>query len=236
MKRFKVKLVIHKYMELFKNTLFINLEHRKDRLEHAITEFKKMNIKAERVDAIKKDIGAIGCTMSHIKCLELAKKRNYEYVFICEDDIHFKDPELLKKNLKRFNNNKKINWDVLIIGGNNARPYMEVDEYYSRVFYCRTTTGYVVKKHMYDILLENFKESVSILEKDSSKEFLKKYAVDMYWQTLQYQYYWYMITPPTVTQYACYSDIECKHTDYGNLLLDMKKEWCMPQHLIKPNI
>ena len=41
-----------------------------------------------------------------------------------------------------------------------------------------------------------------------------------------------MITPPTVTQYACYSDIEHKHTDYENLLLDMKKEWCMPQHLV----
>lgn len=232
MKWYKVKLVIHKYMELFKNTLFINLEHRKDRLEHAIEEFKKMDIKAERVDAIKNNIGAIGCTMSHIKCLELAKKRDYEYVFICEDDIHFKDPELLKKNLKRFNNNKKINWDVLIIGGNNARPYMEVEEYCSRVFYCRTTTGYVVKKHMYDILLENFKESVSILEKDSSKENLKKYAVDMYWHKLQIQNFWYMITPPTVTQYTSYSDIENTTRDTENLLLDMKKEWCMPQHLV----
>lgn len=232
MKWYKVKLVIHKYMELLKNTLFINLEHRKDRLEHAIEEFKKMNIKAERVDAIKNDIGALGCSMSHIKCIEIAKKRDYDYVFICEDDIHFKDPELLKKNLKRFNNNKKINWDVLLIGGNNARPYMEVEEYCSRVFYCRAATAYVVKKNMYDIILENFKEGASKLKKDPTEQGKKKYAVDMYWQKLQYQYYWYMITPPTVTQYACYSDIEHKHTDYENLLLDMKKEWCMPQHLV----
>ena len=80
-------------MNLFENTLFINLDHRQDRLEHATEEFKKMNINAERVDAIKKDIGAIGCTMSHIKCLEIAKKRDYDYVFICEDDIHFKNPD-----------------------------------------------------------------------------------------------------------------------------------------------
>ena len=154
-------------MNLFENTLFINLDHRQDRLEHAIEEFKKLNINAERVDAIKKDVGAIGCTMSHIKCLEIAKKRDYDYVFICEDDIHFKNPDLLKQNLEKFYTNTKINWDVLIIGGNNARPYQIVEEYCSRVFYCRTTTGYIVKKHMYDILLENFKESVDKLTKDS---------------------------------------------------------------------
>ena len=65
-------------MYLFNNTLFINLEHRKDRLEHASREFKKMNIDAERVDAIKHNVGAIGCSMSHIKCLEIAKKINLE--------------------------------------------------------------------------------------------------------------------------------------------------------------
>ena len=208
-------------MELFKHTLFINLDHRQDRLEHATEEFKKMNINAERVDAIKKDVGAIGCTMSHIKCLEIAKKRDYDYVFICEDDIHFKNPELLKQNLEKFNTNTNINWDVLIIGGNNARPYQIVEEYCSRVFYCRTTTGYIVKKHMYDTLLDNFKESVDKLIADSSKESIKKHAVDMYWQRLQYQYFWYMITPPTVTQYTSYSDIENTTRDTENLLLEI---------------
>ena len=33
-------------MNLFENTLFINLDHRQDRLEHAIEEFKKLNINA----------------------------------------------------------------------------------------------------------------------------------------------------------------------------------------------
>jgi glycosyl transferase family 25 len=219
-------------MELFKNTLFINLDHRKDRLEHVTEEFKKMNITAERVNAIKRDVGAIGCTLSHIKCLEIAKKRDYDYVFICEDDIYFKDPTLLKQNLEKFHTNSKMNWDVLIIGGNNARPYQIVEEYCSRVFYCRTTTGYIVKKHMYDTLLANFNESVTKLTNDLSKEGKHKYALDMYWQRLQYQYFWYMITPPTVTQYTSYSDIENTTRDTEHLLLDMKKEWCMPQHLI----
>ena len=84
-------------MELFKNTLFINLEHRTDRLQHALDEFKKLGINSERVNAVKMKNGAIGCTMSHIKCIELAKSRDWEQVFICEDDITFLEPELLKK-------------------------------------------------------------------------------------------------------------------------------------------
>ena len=95
-------------MELFKNTLFINLEQRADRLEHAVQQFKLMEIEAERVNAVKTTNGAVGCTMSHIKCLELAKSRDYEYVFICEDDITFTNPELLKQNLQQFYENDEI--------------------------------------------------------------------------------------------------------------------------------
>ena len=73
-------------MELLKHTIFINLEHRKDRLEHVLVELKKININApERFNAIKTANGAVGCSMSHIKCLELAKERNYPFVFICEE-------------------------------------------------------------------------------------------------------------------------------------------------------
>ena len=132
---------------LFEHTLFINLEHRTDRLEHALSEFKKMDINAERVNAIRPKSGAVGCTMSHIKCLELAKKREYEYVFICEDDITFTNPDLLKENMKKFVENKEIQWDMLIVGGNNVPPYQQVSDYCARVFNCQTTTGYVVKNH-----------------------------------------------------------------------------------------
>ena len=216
-------------MELLANTLFINLKQRTDRLNHANAEFEKLGIYAERVDAIKNENGAIGCTLSHIKCLELAKQREYEYVFICEDDIEFTNLDLFNENLTKFNSNSKLNWDMLIVGGNNAPPYQQVEDYCARVFYCRTTTGYVVKKHMYDVLIDNFKEGVKLLTADQTPEGKKKYAIDMYWQRLQYQYYWYMITPPTVTQYANYSDIENKDLNYTPLLLDMDKKWYTPQ-------
>jgi len=215
-------------MELLKNTLFINLESRTDRLHHALLEFKKMNINAERIDAVKVYNGAVGCTMSHIKCIELAKQRGYDFVFICEDDITFTNPTLLKQQLEKFEKNEDISWDVLIIGGNNVPPFQQVQEYTARVFYCQTTTGYIVKKHYYDTLLVNFKESAGNLMRNPNNK--KEFALDMYWKRLQLQDFWYMITPPTVTQYESYSDIEEKNVNYDFLMLDMEKKWYVEQN------
>jgi len=210
-------------MELVKHTLFINLEHRNDRLEHVQEELNKIGVVGERFNAIKVKSGAVGCTMSHIKCLEIAKERGYEQVFICEDDITFMDPTLFKKNLKQFYDNKDIQWDVLIVGGNCVPPYMKVSDYCVRVMNCQTTTGYIVKKDFYDVLIKNFKEGVAKLMKDPTKK--RDFAIDIYWKVLQKQNYWYMLTPATVTQYENFSDIEERTTNYNHLLLDMNKEW-----------
>jgi glycosyl transferase family 25 len=214
-------------MELFEHTLFINLENRKDRLEHALTEFKKIGINAERVNAINMQNGSIGCTLSHIKCIELAKSRNWDQVFICEDDITFLNPELLKQNIEMFYNNDDILWDVLIIGGNNVPPYQQLYEYAARIFRNQTTTGYIVNKHYYDVLLKNFKESAANLLRNPDNK--REYALDIYWNRLQMQDFWYMITPPTVTQYENYSDIEKRNTNYEFLMLDMEKQWYLDQ-------
>ena len=199
-------------MDLFKHSLFINLDNRIDRLEHALKEFEKMNIQVERISAIKNKNGAIGCTMSHIKCLQLAKERDYDHVFICEDDITFLDPNKLKDSAEKFITNMKSKWDVLIIGGNNVPPYQKLSDYCARVFSCQTTTGYVVQKHFYDVLIQNFKESAENLMRDPMNK--REYALDMYWKRLQKDNIWLMLTPPTVTQYESYSDIENKNVNY----------------------
>ena len=210
-------------MDILQNTFYINLEHRTDRLEHVQNELKKIGIKGERFNAIKTKSGAVGCTLSHIKCLELAKERNYEEVFICEDDITFTNPKLFLENLQKFCNNDDIMWDVLIIGGNNVPPYKQYYDYCARIFNCQTTTGYIVKQDFYDIIIKNFKEGLFNLMKNPENK--REYAIDIYWKKLQMENFWYMITPPTVTQYTNYSDIEGRETHYDNLLLDMNKAW-----------
>lgn len=214
-------------MDLFKHSLFINLDDRVDRFEHALNEFEKINIQVERVSGIKNKNGAIGCTMSHIKCLQIAKNRDYEYVFICEDDITFLDPNKLRESAEQFKTHMKSKWDVLIIGGNNVPPYEKISDYCARVFSCQTTTGYIVQKHFYDTLIKNFKESAEKLMRDPTNK--REYALDMYWKKLQKQHMWVMLTPPTVTQYESYSDIEERNVNYDHLMLDMNKEWYMKQ-------
>jgi GR25 family glycosyltransferase involved in LPS biosynthesis len=210
-------------MELFKNTLFINLEHRQDRHNHVIKQLESLNINGTRLNAVKLKNGALGCTISHIKCLELAKDNNWDQVFICEDDILFTNPTLLLNNIEIFHKNNDINWDVLIIGGNNCPPYTTITDYCIKVSSCQTTTGYIVKKHYYDTLLKNFKESANNLLKNPGQK--KLYALDIYWKQLQKIDNWYMITPVSVIQKEDYSDIEQKVVKYDYLMLDLEKKW-----------
>ena len=102
-------------MELFQNTIYINLEHRKDRLEHITKQLENLGIQAERFNAVRTKDGAVGCSMSHIKCLELAKSRDYEYTFICEDDITFLNPDVLKDSLAKFYENKELFFFILLL-------------------------------------------------------------------------------------------------------------------------
>ena len=182
-----------------------------------LNEFNKLNVIPTRFNAIKTESGAIGCTLSHIKCLEIAIEKGLENIFICEDDITFLNSELFLNNLNKFN--KKIkDWDVLIIGGNVVKPYREIDNCCLRIVNCQTTTGYIVNKQYYKVLLQNFREGVKQLIRNPN--LIKKYAIDIYWKNLQVKDKWYMIYPLTVTQYENYSDIEEGITNYNHLMLD----------------
>lgn len=70
----------------FPPILVINLDHRADKWEQMQKEFEDWPVKLERVSAIKHDIGWKGCYLSHLKCVKIAKERNYPWVLYLEDD------------------------------------------------------------------------------------------------------------------------------------------------------
>jgi glycosyl transferase family 25 len=208
---------------MLNHTIFINLKERTDRYEHVLKELAKMNIQNPvRLDATRHQIGAIGCTISHIRALEHAKNAGWSQVFVCEDDITFLNTTLLRENIEKFSQ-KNIPWNVLIIGGNNCPPYEIIDDGCCRVFNCQTTTGYIVHKDYYDVLIQNFRESANHLLREPTNH--RQYALDIYWKRLQKTGAWYMILPLSVIQYENYSDIERKSTNYSWLMLDMEKRW-----------
>ncbi len=211
-------------MELLKHTFFINLDSRPDRLGYVSKQLELLGIeKPLRFPAIPNEKGYIGCIQSHIRCLELAQERGYEQVFICEDDIQFTDVNTFKKSLEEFHKDN-IRWDVLIIGGNNHKPFEVIKDSYIKISDCQTMTGYVIGKHYYHDLLKNFKESLIYLQSDKPEGIdetthYNNFAVDQYWKKLQRRDFWYMITPLTVIQKGGYSDIEKCIIYYGDCML-----------------
>jgi hypothetical protein len=214
---------------LFDHTLFINLESRVDRLIQVKAELLQWGIQnPERFNAVKTANGAIGCTMSHIKCLELAKERDYPHVFICEDDIHCVDiPRMCAQVEEFYKANTGDTWDVLILGGNNAPPYRMLNDGLMQVYNCQTTTGYIVRRHYYDKLIANFREGIKHLMRNPENH--REYAIDIYWKRLQQQDRWFMLIPLTITQRASYSNVEGREVDYSRMMLDHEKRWLQQQ-------
>jgi len=208
-----------------KNILYINLEARTDRRANVETQLPRIGLaNFERFNAVKTTNGLVGCCLSHIKCLELAKKRGYEHVLISEDDILFLDPALFVKQLNTFLANKH-KWDVVIFAGNNVPPYERIDDTCIAVSSCQTTTCYLVAGHYFDTLIANFKEGLSKLLLEPERHI--DYGLDKYWFKLQRKDNWFLITPLTVVQREDYSDIQNKRTNFMRHMIDIDKPYLM---------
>lgn len=209
-------------MERIKHAFYINLESRPDRREHVERQLSIIGVKnAERFNAIRLPNGAIGCSMSHLKCLETALENDWENVLIVEDDILFSKPKKFVGQFNKFLELHKTNFDVVLIGGNNIPPYKRIDDSCVQVSKCQTTTGYFVQKHYYKQMIANIREGIGKLMREPEKHFL--YAIDKYWFNLQEKDKWFLITPLTVTQREDYSDIEQRRTNYTKVMTDLDK-------------
>ena len=203
-----------------KHAFYINLLSRPDRKNHVENQLLSIGINAERFNAIKMKNGAIGCSISHLKIIEIAKKNNWDHVLIVEDDILFTKPTMFIEQFNKFLK-KHNDYDIILIAGNNLPPYKTIDDTCVKVTQCQTTTGYLVKNHYFDTLIKNYKEGLLNLMKDPINHRL--FAIDKYWFNLQKKDKWYLITPLTVTQREDYSDIEKRPTNYTNVMLDLNK-------------
>lgn len=203
-----------------KYIFYINLESRKDRRIHFENQMLLIGLNAIRFNAIKHNYGAIGCSLSHLMLLKYAKEHNLDHILIMEDDIMFLNPNIFINNLNNFLMNHK-EFDVLLLAGNNMGHYNVIDDNCIKITKCQTTTGYLVKNHYYDKLINNFEESTNNLINNIKS--VGTYAIDQYWNKLQMVDNWYLLTPLTVTQRPDYSDIEKKNTNYNSVMLDLDK-------------
>jgi len=215
------------HLDNLKNAIYINLESRKDRRQHVESQLTALktgmpNLVAERFNAIKHVTnGAIGCSMSHLRCIQIAKERGWDHVLICEDDVLFTNVPLFLTQLSKFMATVS-DWDVVLLAGNNIPPFEVVNDACIQISNCQTTTGYIVRSHYYDTLIANYRTGINLLMRNPTQKL--DYAIDRYWFVLQRRDRWFLITPLSVVQREDYSDIEQRVTNYGHLMLDLDKE------------
>jgi GR25 family glycosyltransferase involved in LPS biosynthesis len=211
-----------------KHAFYINLLKRTDRKKHVEEQLSSVGIVGTRFNAVELTNGALGCSLSHLKCLKNAFDNDLPHVLICEDDITFLDPLTFTHQFNKFLESRgdDNSWDVLLLAGNNVPPYKIVDDTCIQVRHCQTTTGYIVKKHYYRTLMTNIQEGINLFLKNPKLGFC--YAIDKYWLSLQKTDKWFLLTPLTVVQKDDYSDIEKRVTNYSKLMLDLDKS-----HLFK---
>ena len=220
-----------------KHALYINLESRADRRAHVEAQLASLKhsanglstLVAERFNAIKHATsGAIGCSMSHLRCIQLAKARGWDHVMVCEDDVLFTNVPLFLTQLTKFMATVP-QWDVVLLAGNNVPPYRVVNSACVQVGSCQTTTAYIVRAHYYDALIANYRAGINLLMRSPEQKF--HYAIDRYWFELQRRDRWFLITPLSVVQREDYSDIEQRVTNYGHLMLDLDKQQLMQRRM-----
>lgn len=204
-------------MNLNRYHRYINLRDRPDRDILCKEELKSIGISnPQRYNAFKTKDGIIGCGMSHLSVLQIAKDNKMPYILICEDDVVFKDH---MKMLEKLDNLKNEVWDVILLGGNMFQPYsIHSDDAY-RIHKCFTTTAYIVREHYYDKLIECWQPALQQLVKTGNRE----YSLDVVWHKLQEEDNWLLIRPLQVYQRPGQSDIENRNTDYRHLMLSEKK-------------
>jgi GR25 family glycosyltransferase involved in LPS biosynthesis len=217
-----------------KHCLYINLTSRSDRKIHIESQLRGVGLNPTRFNAIKLKNGRVGCSMSHLKCLQLAKNNNWPYVMICEDDLLILNNETFITHVNTFfskhggdrsggggGGGGGDKWNVLLLAGNNVPPYRKIDDTCIQVSHCQTTTGYIVKRDYYDILIDNIRVGIENLLKMPDRHIL--YAIDKFWIKLQKEHTWYMLAPIVAVQREDYSDIEERKTNYENIMKDLDK-------------
>ena len=222
--------LIMKNIEDIKNIFYINLDTRPDRKTRFETEMTKLGLQATRFKAVKHTSGALGCSISHLTLLKYARDNKLDHIVIMEDDITFLNPEVFINSLNNFLSSA-TEFDVLLLAGNNMSSYTKINDYGVKIKKCQTTTGYLVKEHYYNKLIQNYEEGIRYLASNLNKT--DDFAVDQYWVKLQMVDTWILLTPLTVAQRPDYSNIEKRIVSYSRVMLDFDKTNLRNKGMIK---
>lgn len=192
--------------DMIDKILVINLKERTDRLEHIWEELNRVNMppkKVEVIEGIPMDPGFMGCTKSHLKCLKLAREKQYKNVLILEDDFTIFDVDEFRHAFSTKITEFGEHWDVIMLSACilAKTPY---SPFFDKISAAQTCSGYLVNHCFYDTLIQNFEECLVV----------KGYC-DHYWKQLQPISRWFSFCPLLGYQYPNYSNNEKRFINWG---------------------
>jgi hypothetical protein len=194
--------------------VYINLENREDRKKIIKEEMDKMGIPENKIHKVSGVFipknGHKGCVQSHILALQMAKMNNWDTTLILEDDaeLNVSEEEFKNKlsNILDFLKDKE--WDVIMIGKANTvekENHNDIIKLKSGT----TSTGYIIKKHYYNKLLDLFIDCNNHMTIDKWGESgdWEPNALDQRWEKLQKEDNWYGFKKDLLKQRNIWSTI-----------------------------
>jgi hypothetical protein len=177
----------------------INLKDRTEKRQFMANQFKKFNMKVSFFNAIRHKKGYIGCLLSHLEIIKMAKKNKYSKVLVLEDDCLFtKNVSLDPQKFPKY-------WNLLYLGGNvkkvlepNLKNTTDFNDKQWVRMSCHTTHAYIINSNCYDKVikdLEVYKKEVDVYYNDSD-------LIS------------YILNPQIAMQREGWSDIEKKKINY----------------------
>jgi len=190
--------------EYIDKIIYINLAKRTDRKELIEQELDKFELKYERFEAIEtQDFGILGCGLSHLSVLKIAKERGYKNILIMEDDFIFLvEKEEFKSNLNKFFQ-QKVDYNVCMISYNLLKKEESEYNFLWKSLDVQTASGYLVNSNYYDTLINLYQEAFPLLESTKAHWL---YANDQVWKPLQLKDKWYCFKKRIGKQRPSFSD------------------------------
>jgi len=190
-------------MEYIDHVFYINLDKRDDRKTHFEQVSREYGLSAERFSAIEcPQQGILGCGLSHLAVLRLAKERGYKRVLIFEDDFMFVvSPDTFRENVRRlFSDGPEFDVCMLAFNMRESEP---IQPGFQKACLAHTASGYLVAAHYYDTLIQLYEWAMPLLEQTGEHW---NYANDMVWRDLQKRDRWIAFSERLGKQMEGYSD------------------------------
>lgn len=209
----------------FQKIYCINLDKRTDRWKLAEPHLKDLGLDVERVPGydgsalglefppeIKE--GAVGCSLSHLFTIKLAKQNKFENFLLLEDDVVFDD----EVNEKFFSVLDQVpdDWDMLYLGGQHfhGMDMPQINENVYKCVYTLAAQSVGIKNTVYDYFIDKLMNISKIN--------------DLHYAESHREINAYVIIPHLSWQRNTFSDIEKVHINYDFLKNHRYPEWGKP--------